>query len=208
MTNYARQERALLSDLLLSEGPDAPTLCEGWTTRDLAAHLVVRERRPDASAGIVIPPLAGYAERVRLARAALPYERLVGQVRNPPGWGPLTNPLVDPLANTLEFFIHHEDVRRGRPGWEPRPLTPAFEAHLWRTVKLLSRASLRRVGITAEIAPDGLEPVRTATDPQVRIAGPAGELAVFFFGRQRATRVTVEGDPGIVERLRTVRLGV
>ena len=27
-------------------GPDAPTLCEGWTTFDLAAHLVVRERNP------------------------------------------------------------------------------------------------------------------------------------------------------------------
>ncbi|MEU4561447.1 TIGR03085 family metal-binding protein [Actinoplanes sp. NPDC023936] len=208
MTNYARRERALLADLLLSEGPDAPTLCEGWTTRDLAAHLVVRERRPDASAGIMIKPLAGYGERVRLSRAALPYEQLVDQVRNPPSWGLMTNPVVDPLANTLEFFIHHEDVRRATPGWEPRSLTPEFEASLWRTVKLISRASLRRLGIAAEITPTGRPPALTGDNPQVSVRGDAGELAVFFFGRQRAARVTVEGDPATADRLRTAKLGV
>ncbi|BAL86775.1 hypothetical protein AMIS_15550 [Actinoplanes missouriensis 431] len=208
MTNYARRERALLADLMLSTGPEAPTLCEGWTTRDLAAHLVVRERRPDASAGMMIKPLAGYGERIRLSRAALPYEQLVDQVRNPPSWGLMTNPVVDPLANTLEFFIHHEDVRRAAPGWQPRALTPGFEASLWRTVKLISRASLRRLGIAAEITPTGLAPALTGDNPQVSVRGDAGELAVFFFGRQRAARVTVEGDPAVAERLRTAKLGV
>lgn len=206
--NFARQERAQLADLLLSAGPDAPTLCAGWTTRDLAAHLVVRERRPDASVGMVVAPLAAHGERVRLARAALPWPELVDQVRNPPSWGPLTNPLVDPLANTLEFFIHHEDVRRGGPDRTPRTLTPQFEAALWRTVRLLTRAGLRRLGITAEVAPAGLPPVRTGPDPRVRLTGDAGELALFFFGRQRAARVTIEGDPAVAERLRSARLGV
>jgi uncharacterized protein (TIGR03083 family) len=44
----ARAERAALCDLFDEVGPDAPTLCAGWTTRDLAAHLVIRERRADA----------------------------------------------------------------------------------------------------------------------------------------------------------------
>ncbi|BBH66985.1 TIGR03085 family protein [Actinoplanes sp. OR16] len=208
MTNYARQERALLADLLLSEGPDAPTLCEGWTTRDLAAHLVVRERRPDASAGILIKPLASYGEKIRAARAGLPYGDLIEQLRNPPSWGLMTNPVVDPLANTVEFFIHHEDVRRAAPGWEPRTLTPDFEAAIWRNVKLISRASLRRIGIAAEIVPSGLPPITVGEDPQVKILGDAGELAVFFFGRQRAARVTVEGDPAVADRLRNAKLGV
>ena len=46
MSTHAKRERLLLADLLETAGPDAPTLCEGWTTRDLAAHVVVRERRP------------------------------------------------------------------------------------------------------------------------------------------------------------------
>ena len=63
--NFAQDERSELCDLLVDLGPDEPTLCEGWTTADLAAHLVVRERRPDSGPGIVWPPLAGYTDSVR-----------------------------------------------------------------------------------------------------------------------------------------------
>ena len=59
MTRYARPEREALCDLLTDLGPEAPTLCAGWRTRDLAAHLVLRERRPDAAPGILLPLLAG-----------------------------------------------------------------------------------------------------------------------------------------------------
>ena len=45
---------AELSDLLDDLGPDQPTLCEGWTTSAMAAHLVVRERQPLAMPGILV----------------------------------------------------------------------------------------------------------------------------------------------------------
>ena len=51
--DLAQLERGRLCDLLLEVGPDAPTLCEGWTAADLAAHLVIRERKPLAAPGIV-----------------------------------------------------------------------------------------------------------------------------------------------------------
>ncbi len=63
--SYSREERLALCGLLEKTGPDAPTLCEGWNTGDLAAHLVLRERRPDAAAGILGGPLAGYTTRVQ-----------------------------------------------------------------------------------------------------------------------------------------------
>lgn len=208
MTNYARIERERLADLLTSTGPDAPTLCEGWTTRDLAAHIVVRDRRPDSAAGLLIKPLAGYGEGIRLARAALPYEELIAQLRTPPVWSPISNPVVDPLANTMEMFIHHEDVRRGSDGWEPRALDREFETTLHRNLKLIVRGILRRLGISAEIAANGLDPIRVGDQPPVRVTGDVGEIAVFFFGRQRASRALVDGDPALAERLRTARLGV
>ncbi len=62
--SYSREERRALCALLDETGPDAPTLCEGWTTGDLAAHLVLRERRPDAAAGVAGRP----AWQVRPAR--------------------------------------------------------------------------------------------------------------------------------------------
>jgi hypothetical protein len=48
-------ERAQLSDLFDELGPQAPTILEPWTTRDLAAHLVLRERDYLASPGLVLP---------------------------------------------------------------------------------------------------------------------------------------------------------
>src|ERR1700733_6055540 len=108
----AQRERSALVDTFRQVGPDAPTLCAGWTTRDLAAHLVVRERRPDASAGQMIPPLAGHGEHVRLQMAARPYEEIIRALRAPRWWSPVANPLSDELFNGMEFFIHHEDVRR------------------------------------------------------------------------------------------------
>ncbi|GLW27142.1 TIGR03085 family metal-binding protein [Actinoplanes regularis] len=207
MNDYARQERRLLADLLLQAGPDAPTLCTGWTTRDLAAHLAVRDRRPDASAGLLVPALAAYGERVRLVKAALPYPDLIAEVRNPPLWSPVSNPLVDGLANTMEFFIHHEDVRRAASGWEPRPLPAGQQVALWRSVKFTARLALRRLGVPGEVIAEGFPPVRTGPAPQVRITGDAGELALFFSGRQRIARVVIDGDPAIADRLRGAKLG-
>ena len=47
MTHLAELERAALCDTLEAVGPDVPTLCDPWTTAELAAHLVIRDRRPD-----------------------------------------------------------------------------------------------------------------------------------------------------------------
>jgi uncharacterized protein (TIGR03085 family) len=207
VTDYARQERRRLADLLLQVGPDAPTLCTGWTTRDLAAHLVVRERRPDAMVGNLIPPLAGHGEHVRLAKAARPYSEVVWEVRNPPWWSPLSNPLTDELANALEFFIHHEDVRRGRPGWEPRVLDAGQRAAIWRAVKFTARVGLRRLHIPVLVCAPGLGQVTIGDAPsRATLSGDPGELALFVSGRQRASRVDVEAPLETAELLRTADL--
>ena len=89
MTTLAHRERAALSDTLLAVGPEAPTLCEGWLARDLAAHLVLREHRPIASLGIWASPLGVYTTKVQDDLAAQPWEDLVEQVRaRPPLWHP------------------------------------------------------------------------------------------------------------------------
>ncbi len=108
--SLAQQERTALCDLFVERGSDAPTLCEGWFTADLAAHLVVRERRPDSGPGLVWPPLAGYTDKVRRSvRDRMPWGKLVETVRRGP---PLLLRPFDGPMNTVEFFIHVEDVRR------------------------------------------------------------------------------------------------
>jgi uncharacterized protein (TIGR03085 family) len=120
--SVAQRERAALVEILRAVGPDAPTLCEGWTTRDLVAHLVVRERRPDALPGLVFRPLASYTARVqnRLSTSTK-WEDLVELFASGPPVLSLFK-VLDPLASIHEMFVHHEDVRRAQTGWEPREL--------------------------------------------------------------------------------------
>ncbi|MFR9777647.1 TIGR03085 family metal-binding protein [Micromonospora sp. MS34] len=208
MPRYARSEREALADLLLELGPDAPTVNEGWTTRDLAAHLLVRERRPDAAGGILLPPLRRYGEAVRRRVAATPYAELVARVRRPPAWSPLSNPLTDELVNTVEFFIHHEDVRRARPGWLPRDLPDGLQAVLWRRAALLARMALRRFPAALLVQAPGFGELTVGrTGERLRLVGAPGELALFLSGRQRVSRVQVDGPAAPAERLRAADLG-
>jgi uncharacterized protein (TIGR03085 family) len=209
MTDYARAERRQLADLLHQVGPDQPTVNTGWTTRDLAAHLVVRDRRPDAMLGMLIPPLAGHGEHIRLAKAAQPYSEIIQEVRTPPWWSPVSNPLVDELSNTVEFFIHHEDVRRATPGFTPRQLEGGEQKALWKATKLTGRLALRKLGFPVLVEAPGFGTLRIGDgEPQVTLTGDPGELALFLSGRQRVAVVEATGEPAVVEKLTTASIGM
>ena len=209
MTRYAKSERAALADTLEAMGPDAPTLCTGWTTRDLAAHLLLRERHPIASAGIVVGPLAGYAARRQKAIANRDYAALLTDLRNPPVWSPTSNPLMDEALNVMEMYIHHEDVRRAQPGWRPRGIDPGLSEALWTVVRRTSRLALRRFPAAVVIDAPGHERISAgAGGPEVSITGKPEELAIFLSGRQQAADVALAGPDDLVERLRSAKLGV
>ena len=138
-----RRERDALCDTALSVGPEAPTLCGGWDARDLVAHLLVRERGWwGPAAGIAIPPLAGVTERAMEHTARRPFPEMVERLRERP-LTPYRLPGVERLTNTLEYFVHHEDLRRAQPGWEPRDLPPGDEDELWKLLPGSARLSTR-----------------------------------------------------------------
>ncbi|ALV36282.1 TIGR03085 family metal-binding protein [Streptomyces sp. CdTB01] len=203
MSTFAKRERLLLADLLEAEGPDAPTLCEGWRTRDLAAHVVVRERRPDAAGGILIKQLAPRLERVMAEFAAKPYEELIQLIRTgPPRFSPFQLKQVDEMSNTVEFYVHTEDVRRAQPDWTPRELDQVFQDALWsrleRTARLMGRNSptglvLRR--------PDGQTVVAHRGTPVVTATGEPSELLLFSMGRQSTATVELDGDKDAISKL-------
>jgi len=207
--SVARLERTALCDLFLTVGPEHPTLCGDWTTRDLAAHLLVRERRPDAALGIVAKPLAGHGERVRAETAEQPYESLVRRLRTPPRWSLAAFGPLDRATNTLEFFIHHEDVRRAGPDWRPRPLSRAYGQGLWAVVPGSAKLALRRWSYrVALVAPGyGSAEVGNGSD-LVTLTGDPGELALFLSGRQRVAEVELTGPEELTARLRKARLGI
>ncbi len=213
MTGFAARERQALAETLATFGPDAPTLCAGWRTDDLAAHLVLREGRPDAAAGILAKPLAGWTKRVQdRSKGRVPYPNLVERFRSgPPTWSPTRLGAVNEAANTLEFFVHHEDVRRAAPQWEARKLEPEFEDELWRRLRSGVKLMFRRVpvGVTLVRTPNQQTVVaKPATPLMVTVSGAAGELVLFSFGRKDAAQVELSGDETAVARLQRAPLGV
>jgi uncharacterized protein (TIGR03085 family) len=205
--HIAQAERQALCDLLMEVGPDAPTLCAGWTTSDLAAHLVVRERRPDALPGNVLSALSGHSEKVRVsALRGHGWEELVSLIRSGP---PAPLRLVDEPFNTVEFFVHHEDVRRAVPGWEPRKLDHDEDESLWGRLKVMGRLLTRNspVGVAGESPGFGYMSLKGGS-PLVVLRGSPGELVLAAFGRAGHARVVYEGDDLSVERLKHAGLGV
>jgi uncharacterized protein (TIGR03085 family) len=207
----ARDERLALCTLLDQTGPQAPTLCEGWATRDLAAHLVLREHRPDAGAGVMGGPLAGYTRRVqRSLSARTPYPRLVEIIRNgPPRLSFFAIPGMDQRANLVEYFVHHEDVRRAAPGWEQRKIPAELTEALWQRLglaKFLLRKApvgieLVRDDLPAEPGPQRVRITAKAAAPVVTVTGSPAELTLWAMGRTSAAQVRLEGGESAVARL-------
>ncbi len=212
--SYSREERLALCGLLEKTGPDAPTLCEGWNTGDLAAHLVLRERRPDAAAGILGGPLAGYTARIQnRIRERTPFPDLVGMIRSgPPRLSVMAIPGMDERVNAVEFFVHHEDVRRAAPDWEPRDITSGESGMLWRRLRI-ARFMLRKAPVGVELARDDIDMGQVSGDrpafritaknatPAVTVIGSPAELTMWVMGRSTKARVRFDGIEPAVNKL-------
>lgn len=200
MSDLAARERHALCDTLEDVGPTAPTLCDPWSTAELAAHLVIRDGRPDLAAGAWIPPLSGRLEAAMERYATKPWAELVHLVRSgPPSWSPTRIPLINQLVNLSEFFIHHEDILRGagQPGPQ-RTTHPELDSALWGQLSKSAGLMLRGldVGVVLVAPGHGRKAVKKPTDRgAVAITGSPGELTVAVSGRLRVADVDVSG-PG------------
>lgn len=204
---YARDERTALAALLQETGPDGPTLCEGWQTRDLAAHLVLRERRPDAAAGVMGGPLAGYTARVqRHYLDTYSYPTLITMFRaGPPKLSVFAIPGADEAANTVEYFVHHEDARRAADGWTERELPAGLQSVLWKrlaSAKLSLRSAPTGIVLSSQ-GPSGADVTMTAKNaaPSVTVTGSPAELTLWSLGRVRAAHVTLDGPQDAIAKL-------
>jgi len=202
-------ERHALADSLLAAGAAAPTLCEGWDVSDLAAHLVVRDRRPDATAGMFLPPLAGHLDRVSSDEAAAGLDVMVERFRSgPPPWSPLRLPGVESVANLAEFVVHHEDVRRAR-GDSPRTDVAELQEAVWSQLPATGLMTLARTRVpVVAVHTDGRRRVLWRGPHPVVLVGEPIELLLLLFGRRDVAHVEIEGPSLSVTRFREATLGI
>jgi uncharacterized protein (TIGR03085 family) len=205
----ASDERQQLCDLFQQVGPEAPTVCHGWTTRELAVHLVVRERRPDALVGRLVKSLSQHGDRIESELRDQPWSELVERIRQgPPKWNPLGIDIVDEAVNSAQYYVHHEDVRRAQSGWQPRPSDPEREEALWKALAKVAKVFYGRspVGVVLR-RPDGTEIAARRGPRTVRIIGEPSELVLHAFSRPTA-QVTFEGNEADVLAVEDLRRSI
>jgi uncharacterized protein (TIGR03085 family) len=205
-------ERAALCDLFEATGPEAPTVLPGWRAAELLAHLLVRERQPLAAPGILIPALARFADSAMGTYARTPWAEQVRLLRGgAPLWSPYRVGPLDERANLLEFFVHHEDLARAQPGWQPRAAQPERDEALWSALRLGARLMYRHSPVAVRLVHPtrerGAEISAKRGSGLVTVTGPPGELVLHAFGRELA-QVELDGAPDDVAALQATSRGI
>lgn len=210
--SFAAKERANLAETLHALGPEAPTLCTGWSAFDLAAHVWLREREPLTGLGMFLPLLSRRTRR-RMAevKAGTDFDELVDQFAAGPA-GLFRLAKIDEVTNALEFFVHHEDVRRGREPMNPRVLDTEDDELLWKWAKRLARTRLAKSANGVIITRTGLTPgaqqvVSTGADV-VEIIGEPGELVLWLYGRKSPAHLNFTGRQDAVEAVQGLKLTI
>ena len=213
--HFVEPSREVLAETLLAAGPDAATLCAGWLTRDLAAHLYLRERKIAVGLGLLIKRLSkasdqATAELAGTLKTTEDYAKLVNDFRaGPPALSPLRIKALDESSNLIEYFVHTEDVRRAVDRWAPRALDQAYSDALWD--ELVKRAAILYRGVDLGIvlvSPSGPRHVAKRAPVSVAIVGEPGELLMHAHGRTRHALVTFEGQPDAVALLQSAEVGL
>jgi uncharacterized protein (TIGR03085 family) len=204
-----RSERISLAHAFTEAGEKQATLCQGWNTKDLLVHLIVRERRPDAAAGIVLPFLKPWREKVERELASGTYEELIETFKSGPGsFSPFALPGVDNVANLIEFVIHHEDVRRAQPNWQPRTETAELQLEIKRRLPKFSMLALRRspVGVVM-LDSTGQQIWLKRGNTTVELHGEPVEVLLYLSGRQQHAQVSIHGSPAAIATFERVKFG-
>ena len=204
--SFQQKEREKLAQLMLEKGPDAPTLCDGWTTADLAAHLYLRERKPHLAGGHFLPALSKTTKDSQAKVKQRPFDDVVKEWAAGP---PVFMKPFDKAMNTSEHFIHHEDVRRGGGEVAPREFSRAVENGLMKAAKLMGLMALKSSAVPVVLTPPNHPPVTLGGkrgvveqgDRVVRVSGEPGELLLWVTGRD-AVEVRIDGDEQAVQEVK------
>lgn len=194
-------ERRRVADLLADLDDDqwaTPSLCEGWTVRDVAAHmtngwsfgrgaflrLLIRHRGFD-----------GANAAAALISARRPTDEIVDDLRTNAD-NPFSPPIVGIMAQLADVITHGQDIARPlgiTHTVDPQVVRPALDLSIGRSAGLVSPTKHRK-GVRFETDDQDWEWGSGAT-----VSGDSTSILITLLGR--AAGVESLSGPG-VERLR------
>lgn len=203
-------QRRRTADLLatLTDGEwTCPSLCEGWTVRDVAAHLTLQQLRiGDALWFAIRHPgtLGGLNRMIReqaRVRAAMPTEAMIAEIRAMVG-SRRHNVGVTAAETLVDILVHGQDIAipLGRTLDMPTAATAAAATRVWsyggggkaRVFAAVPLGEYRFAATDADWA--------AGSGPE--ITGPIGAILLLLTGRRAALDgLTGEGMPDLRRRL-------
>ncbi|MFI6503597.1 maleylpyruvate isomerase family mycothiol-dependent enzyme [Nonomuraea typhae] len=181
---------------------EAPSLCPGWSVRDVVAHLTLADREFTRTALRVLRARGDF-DRVtgEMARErALEYSpaELVAQFRETAG-RPRRFPMSGSLDPLTDILVHAQDIARPLGRDHPMRLDRALPAlrHVWKSAFYGTRKRFTGFRLTATDA------AWTGGDGPLTIRGPVAGLLLLSTGR----RAALPGLTGDGVREAAARLG-
>ncbi|APE09511.1 hypothetical protein BO226_10095 [Rhodococcus sp. 2G] len=196
--NTIDEQRARTADLLEQLTEDEwsrPSLCEGWTVRDVAAHLTLQQLTVVDLVRMALRHPGGVNTIIRESsrhRARQPTAELIADLRGMIG-SRRHNVGILPLETMIDLLVHGQDI--AIPLQRDLPMPP--DAAAAGATRLWSTRGTGKARVFADLPLDGFR--LTATDaewssgsgPEVR--GPISAILLLLSGR-RAGLSRLEGD--------------
>lgn len=189
MIDAQRERTATLLEQLTEDEWQQPSLCAGWTVRDVAAHLTLQQLGAGDVAGFVIrhPTVLGSMNHlingIARIKAAEPADGLIAEIRGMIG-SRRHNLGVTPGETLIDIAVHGQDIAvpLGRE-LELPPVTAARAA-----TRVWSYGGRGKAAVFARIPVTGYRLVATDTawergeGPEIR--GPITALLLLITGRR------------------------
>lgn len=180
-------QRGRLVDLLEDLSDEEwhhPSLCEGWSVRQVAAHVALQNTPWSAVPRAVLEIIkAGGMHGASLAMACrhaqLPTERIVAEIRERIGvWQPL--PMVSYRGSAIDHLVHLQDIAipLGRQEAMPVDVTAVAADEVWRSPRMFH--ARRRFAGYRFVATD----VEWSAGQGREVTGPIGAILLVLTGRR------------------------
>jgi uncharacterized protein (TIGR03083 family) len=180
-------QRGRLVDLLeeLSEQEwQHPSLCEGWSVRQVAAHVALQNTSWSAMPRGVVEIIKaggmdGAIHAMACRHAQLPTERIVAEIRERIGvWRPL--PTVSYRESAIDYLVHLQDIAipLGREPAMPVDVAAVAAERVWRSSRMF-HARRRFVGYRF-VATD----VEWSAGQGREVTGPVSAILLLLTGRR------------------------